>query len=246
MPQGEAIQISNCQRLLQKRLRRPKFTKFQWEEWLMAGSLMTCPAFFSPLAKSERLKVKPDNGRRLRYERLRLCHPAYFVTPDGSTVLGRSCAPVRPLGTPIAGSAGPAVSRKRPTCRGQRQSAHCEDYRLPLPDGARTSFAGTRRLHGCTKGRDARRSQTAHRTADAMDFSRDGTRFSCAPGRAGCPRPFIQEPARCCPDAPCRCRHGLAGPNNKRRSAACRTHDNAMESTRRFAPWRHSLWERKC
>ena len=149
---------------------------------------------------------------------------------------------------PEADGAGPVSSPPWRKPQGTMPKCASDEFTLPrrlVTGAAKGGPAGTRRLDGCTKGRDARRSQTASRWAHAAGNSRSGLRNGCASGRAGCPRPFITQPVRR-RAVPSWCRRDRPDPHNRRGCAACRTHDLATDRTRRFAPRRTPLWERKC
>lgn len=246
-PVFEAAQISICRRLLQNWLPRPKFTKFQWVEWLITAQLAIWRGAHSAACQIRAAKGKTGYQpypvqRTIRLYRRQTCSAA------GSWISGKSCAPDRPKGQTGSGRRRPGDFPATAMPKGTMPKCAAETFTLPPPPrkgAAKGGPAGTRRLDGCTKGRDARRSQTASRPAGATGISRSGPRTGCTSGSAGCPRPFITEPVHR-RAAPSWCRRDRPDQNNRRGCAACRTHDFATDRSQRCAPRRTPLWERKC
>ena len=215
---------------------------------------LSCPAM--PLAKSERQKVKTVTAGEAPHEGCPAHRTGPYV-PGGSTNSGdpsRSGLTSPQGGKPVADSASPAISTKGAVHSrappGDRQTRIRTLHARPpgfTPGSGKP--AGTRRLEGCTKGRDARRSQTARRPADHPGICPDRLRKGCASGRARCPHPFIAfipDPVLIRRGAPYRCRHGRQDPNKRRTRANTRQHEDAAAFARRSAPRRRSIWERKC
>lgn len=208
-----------------------------------------------PLAKSERQKVKTVTAGEAPHEGCPAHRPGPQV-PGGSMNSGDPSRSGLTSPGSDAGSGqrepGDFHKRRCPLTGAARQppNAHSKVTRSPARLHAGSGKpAGTRRLEGCTKGRDARRSQTARRPADHPSICPDRLRKGCASGRARCPHPFIAfipDPVLIRRGAPYRCRHGRQDPNKRRTRANSRTHEDAAAFARRTAPRRRSIWERKC
>lgn len=195
----EAAQISICPRLLQNWLPRPKFTKFQWVEWLITAQLAICRGAYRAACQIRAAKGKTGYQPYPVQRTIRL-----YRTAD------RLCSRIIDFGQKLRAGMPQGANRKR-TAQARRSphrgTSHGDDAQMRKPISSRSPRrllwarrragpAGTRRLDGCTKGRDARRSQTARRTASTTGISRSGPHSGCVSGSAGCPRPFITETVR--------------------------------------------------
>ena len=196
------------------------------------------------LAKSARQRVQTDRARQALW-------PSTAPTQD----FGQSVAPPLQIERDRASTAsGPAFSKTiRP---GQRQTdaspqALSRPQRPPGRYGRsarwKQEHAGTRRLDGCTEGRDAQRSSATSHPADRTGLFPEPGSPGCDTGRAARTRHPFTYPVRTCRGAPQRRRRdGLDAFNKRRTPAPGRPHRFAAGHARRTAPRRYSIWPRPC
>ncbi|GEM_PF-4917356 len=191
------------------------------------------------LAKSARQRVQTDRARQALW-------PLTAPTQD----FGQSVAP------PPSERTGPGVDRVGPGVFQDNSSRTTPNRRIaagalasatpPGRDGRsarwKQEHAGTRRLDGCTEGRDAQRSSATSHPADRTGLFPEPGSPGCDTGRAARTRHPFTYPVRTCRGAPQRRRRdGLDAFNKRRTPALDRPHRFAAGHARRTAPRRYSI-----